>query len=504
MSTLPPGPVAGSPLQQDRDSLPDLLTEVLDEAKHFIATLPQRRTGARQPFAEQLPPTHFRPGFVRGVQHGYDADFGDGKGARATLRHWLRRFDDHIVASSSPRYLGYVTGGVTPAALAGDWLASVYDQNPQGLRWFGDVSGRIEYDTVRRLRDLLGLPPDFHGGFVTGATMSNFTCLATARQWLGEQQDLDVATEGTSGLRVKVYTATPHSSAVKALRMLGLGSACVQRVATLPGREAMDVADLERQLAEDPDAPSIVIASAGTVNTADFDDFRALHLLRDRYRFWLHIDAAFGGFAALLPAVDDPAPDTYPGGRLRDWEHADSITVDNHKWLNVPYDSGTWFIRTEHEALQYAAFRNGDAPYLNANSGDYNYLNLGPENSRRLRALPVWFTLRAYGNEGYREIVGRCVRAATELGRFVEEENGFELLAPVRLNVVSFTPMDADAATVDRFLQQLNDNGRYFLTGTHLNGRPGLRAAFVNWQTEDRDVHWLKAELRNVLQTIKK
>ncbi|WP_116107374.1 pyridoxal phosphate-dependent decarboxylase family protein [Lewinella sp. IMCC34191] len=340
MSTILPGPAAGTPLQQDRDSLPELLSEVLDEATQFIATLPRRRPGARQPFAEQLSPAHHPGGSTHGATFPDDRDFGDGKGARATLRHWLRRFDDHIVASSGPRYLGYVPGGVTPAALAGDRLASAYDQNPPGLRWFGDAS------------------------------------------------------EGTRGLQVRVFTATPPSSAVKALRMVGLGSSRVQRVATLPGREAMDVADLERQLAQRPDAPAIVIASAGTVNTADFNDFRALQALRDRYRFWLHIDAAFGGFAALLPAGDDPAPDTYPGGRLRDWEYANSITVDNHKWPNMPYGSGTWFIRKEHVAFQHNTFRNGDAPYLNQNQGDYNYLNLGPENSRRLRALPVWFTLQ--------------------------------------------------------------------------------------------------------------
>ncbi|THH35491.1 pyridoxal phosphate-dependent decarboxylase family protein [Neolewinella litorea] len=496
------GSVPGtSPLFSDRDSLPDLLAAVLEESTHFLTTLPQRRAGARVPFAEQLPPTQFRGGFIRGTQLIYDQEFGEGRGAIATLRHCIRRFDEVVVASSSPRYLGYVTGGVTPAALAGDWLASVYDQNPQGLKWFGDASGRIEYETIRLLRELLGLPVEFHGGFVTGATMSNFTCLATARQWVGDREGHDVARDGLHR-KIRVYAATPHSSAVKALAMLGMGTAALVPVATLPGREAMDVDDLARLLALHPDEPSIVIASGGTVNTADFDDFRAIAALREQHPFWLHIDAAFGGFAALLPAQDDPARDQYPGGRLQAWEEADSITVDNHKWLNVPYDSGTWFVRKSHEALQTAAFRNGNAAYLGVGSADYNYLNLGPENSRRLRALPVWFTLRAYGAAGYRDIVTRCVAAAHELGEKLSAHDDFELLAPVRLNVVAFAPRQGDAQLVRQYLQRLNDNGRYFLSPVTLNGRSGLRAAFVNWQISDREVRWLFSELQQTLLAV--
>ena len=492
MPTSTPVADPAPPLSHDRTTLTELLAAVVEESTHFLTTLPQRRAGAKQPFDEQLPPGHYRGGFARGHVQPYDTAFGEGRGALATLRHCVRRFDDIVVASSSPRYLGYVVGGVTPAALAGDWLASVYDQNPQGLRWFGDASGRIEYETIDLLGKLLGLPSDFNGGFVTGATMSNFTCLATARQWLGRRLGRDVATDGLAALDIRVYTATPHSSAVKALRMLGLGSACIRTVDTLPDREAMDVDDLERQLAAAPDVPAIVIGSAGTVNTADFDDFRAIIALRERFDFWLHVDAAFGGFAALLPDAE-----RYLAG----WQHADSITVDNHKWLNVPYDSGTWFIRRAHEALQRETFRNGDAPYLGA-ATDFNYLNLGPENSRRLRALPVWFTLRAYGKAGYRDIVKRCTAAARSLGDFVAETDGFELLAPVRLNVVSFTLTDGDADTVARFLQTLNDNGRYFLSPTVLHGRPGMRAAFVNWQVSKRDVHWLRSELSHTLAVV--
>ena len=492
MST--PAPPPASPLQTDRQSIDALLAAALDEATHFLSTLPQRRAGTKPPFKEELPPYQYPGNLVgRGINLPFDRNFADGQGALATLRHFLRRYDEIICASSSPRYLGYVVGGVTPAALIGDWLASVYDQNPQGMHYFGDASGRIEHDTIGRLRELLGLPPDFNGGFVTGATMSNVTCLGVARQWCGQQLGHDVAALGMSG-RIPVLSATPHSSATKALSMLGFGSANVIEVATLPDREAMDVTDLQRKVADFTAAqPFIIIASAGTVNTADFDDFRAINALRNKYTFWLHIDGAFGGFANL-------AGTRVQTNLLRQWELADSITVDNHKWLNVPYDSGTWFVRKEHEALQVATFRNGNAAYLTGQApSQFNYLNMGPENSRRLRALPIWFTIRAYGRAGYADIVNRCVASAFILAEKIDASEDFELLSPVRLNVVAFTLTGADDALIDRFLQQLNDNGRYFLTGTTLFGRKGMRAAFVNWQASEFTTRHLFLELTSTL-----
>ena len=486
--TAPPA----TPLFTDRDEITTLLAAALDESVHFLNTVTNRRVGTVKPQGEVLPPYQY-PGkdLSRGVELRLDREFNEGQGALKTLRHFVRRYDDYICGSTTPRYLGYVTGGVTPAALVGDWLASVYDQNPQGLRWFGDTSGRIEHIAIGLLRKLLDIPQDFNGGFVTGATMSSFTCLGVARQWAGRQLGWDVAQRGLPPRGIPVLTATPHSSAVKALAMLGFGRNGIVEVATLPGREAMDVADLGRRAAALGGQPFIVVASAGTVNTADFDDFPAIAEVRDRYPCWLHIDGAFGGFAGL-----------YEDHLLTGWEQADSIMVDNHKWLNVPYDSGSWFIRKKHEALQVATFQNGHAPYLDGPHGHFNYLNLGPENSRRLRALPIWFTLQAYGKAGYQDIVGRCVQSAQQLGEKLEASEEFELLAPVRLNVVAFTIVGADAATVDRFAQLLNDNGRYFLTPTTLFGRRGLRAAFVNWQASAPVTHHLFLELKTTLQLL--
>lgn len=415
-----------------------------------------------------------------------------GAGAQDAMEGFLQQWVPYLVASPSNRYLGYVTGGTTPAALVGDWLASAADQNPQAVKGFGDVSAAIEIATIRMLRELFVLPDTFNGGFVTGATMSSFTCLGVARQWVGKQQGYDVAKEGMQRA-VPVLTATPHSSAVKCLAMLGIGSRNIIKVDTLPGREAMDVDDLQQKINSLNGQAFIIIASGGTVNTVDFDDMLALARIREKHPCWIHVDAAFGGFAAISP---DHAY------LLAGWEMADSVTVDNHKWLNVPYDSACWFVRADHAPLQVATFQNSSAPYLGDPATDFNYLNVGPENSRRLRALPAWFSLQAYGRSGYEDIVTRCIRTAFLLGEAINASSGFELLAEVKLNVVAFTLNNGTPEQVDALAHKLNERGKYFMTPTTLFGRRGLRAAFVNWQCETSQVSEIMTELHLALKEL--
>ncbi|MEL7159458.1 MAG: pyridoxal-dependent decarboxylase [Bacteroidota bacterium] len=455
----------------------DRLAELLDQARDYLLSF---RSDAEWPTGSTLAEYP--------VQHLADL----GAGAQDAMSVFKEQWSPYLVASPSDRYLGYVTGGTTPAALVGDLLTAGLDQNPQDIKGFGDVSAAIEQTTVGMLLDLFGLPREhFNGGFVTGATMSNFTGLAVARQWVGQRLGYDVATDGLQG-PIAVLTAVPHSSATKALSLLGLGKRNIGYVATLDNRECMDLADLREKLAAlPPGVPAIVIASGGTVNTVDFDDFLGLDELKDEFDFWLHVDAAFGGFATLHPDYTH---------LLGGWAAADSICVDNHKWLNVPYDSGCWFIRKEHLSLQIATFQNANAAYLGEPGDHFSYLNVGPENSRRLRALPAWFTLVAYGREGYEDIVRRCIDTARDLGLTLDAHPDWELLAPVHLNVVAFAPRNADAATVDRISQVLNERGRYFLTPTTLFGRRGLRAAFVNWQAKPRQVPELMAELNLALK----
>lgn len=417
-----------------------------------------------------------------------------GLGSIEALREFNERMAPLMAASSGPRYLGFVTGGSTPASIVGDWLASVYDQNTQAIKAQGGVSALIEFETIHLLLQLFDLPKTFLGGFVTGATMSNFTCLGIARQWFGAQFGKDFAKNGISET-LNIFTATPHSSAVKSLAMLGIGSQNYSVIKTIEGnREAIDTIDLEEKIKALNGKPFILISSAGTVNTADFDDFKAISMLKEKYNFWWHIDAAFGGFAT----VSDKFKHLTQG-----WENADSITIDCHKWLNVPYESAFYLVKKDHVNLQIETFQNSNAPYLGNPLENFNYLNVLPENSRRLRALPVWFSLLAYGKEGFCDIVENSVHLALHFGNALIESDHFELLAPIRLNNVCFTLKgDHNQENVSRFLTALNDGGKVFMTPTVYQNRKGIRASFVNWRTSEKDIKIIIEEMKQVILTI--
>ncbi len=449
-------------LQNDLDQLETLLEKAKTQGLDYLNNLDHRPTSTIHPVA-------YQGNLVN-----------EGIGTLAALQQFNSRFENIIVSSSGPRYWGFVTGGSTPASIVGDWLASVYDQNSQNTNGHGDISANIEIETIQLLLDLFGLPKDFFGGFVTGATMSNFTCLGVARQWIGKQKGKDFAKEGILN-PIKVLTATAHSSALKSLSMLGIGSNTIIKVKIEDGnREAIDIAELENALKSLNGEPSILIASGGTVNTVDFDNFVAISKLKEKYNFWLHIDAAFGGFAACSSSHQH---------LLNGWEHADSITIDCHKWLNVPYESALFFVKEKHNLFQVETFQNSNAPYLGDPMENLDYLNFLPENSRRLKALPAWFSLMAYGKQGIKYIVENNIQLAQLFGQFIERSDAFELLAPVRLNTVCFTLQGKENQDkVKVFLSKLNDSGKVFMTPTVYKGRKGVRAAFVNWRTGEKDV----------------
>ncbi|GAA2524442.1 pyridoxal phosphate-dependent decarboxylase family protein [Winogradskya humida] len=448
-------------LAGDLARFPDLLTAVRDQAVKVLASLDDRPVAlpGEPPSPETLPQ--------------------QGAGLDGALDRFAERWQDRMSGSAGPRYLGFVTGGATPAAVAGDWLTSALDQNLSSGA--GSAAPDLERETVRWLRDLFGLPGTFSGSFVTGATMSNFVGLALGRQWYGEQYGADAAEDGLRNVPpLRVLSGTPHSSIVKATSMLGVGRNQVRVLPTLPGREAVDLAALEAALAE---GPAIVVANAGTVNTVDFDDLRAIADLRQRYPFWLHVDGAFGLFAALSR---EHAP------LLDGLDEADSVCADLHKWLNVPYDAAVQF--TRRPDLQVAVFRNA-AAYLGDPGENPDFMHLTPENSRRFRALPAWFALTAYGANGHREIVERNTAAARRLGELLGTVPGVRLLAPVRMNVVCF----AIEGDVPAALRAVTATGRTFLTPTVYDGQPGIRAAFSNWRTTVQDAEEIFETLRHTL-----
>ena len=400
-----------------------------------------------------------------------------GISAKGAVELFAKSYADKMTNSAGPRYFGFVTGGSTPASIAGDWLVSAFDQNACGSN--DSIAPQLERQTLHYLKQLFGIDEVYFGSFVTGATVSNFVSLAIARQWVGEQQGIDIGNEGLQALPfLRVISSTAHSSIIKSLAMLGIGRNALVKINTLPDREAIDLSELENYLRQNQDKPLIIVANAGTVNTVDFDDLEAIGQLKTKYNFWLHVDAAFGGFAAISPTF---------AHLVKGINHADSITVDAHKWLNVPYDAAMQF--TRHKDLQLKVFQNS-AAYLGDPAQSPDYFHYTPENSRRFRALPSWFTLMAYGKEGHQEIVERNCACAKSFGDLIEHSKEFKLLSPVRMNVVCFTFREENINTsqISAFLAKVRDDGRTFFTPTNYKGVPAIRAAFSNWQTTEADV----------------
>jgi glutamate/tyrosine decarboxylase-like PLP-dependent enzyme len=459
-------------LKKDLDTISSILGEIQETSIDFLTQLNEIPTSPQD--------RNINPSVLR----------NKGLGTKETLAYFNATYKKLMVSSSGPRYWGYVIGGVTPAALAGDWLSSVFDQNSQGVQGNGDLSAILEVQTMKHMMELFGLPDHFHGGFVSGATMSNFTCLAVARQWAGALSGKDIAREGMSSDLV-VLSAKPHSSVLKSLSMLGFGSNKIIQVDVVPGREQIDVKDLEQKLKQFKGKPVILSCSSGTVNTVDFDNLAEISDLKKKYSFWMHVDAAFGGFAACS--------ENY-AHLLNGWENADSITIDCHKWMNVPYDSAVFLTRKEHQKLQIQTFQNTNAPYLGDPEENFSYMNFLPENSRRFRALPAWFSMMAYGREGFQWIVENSIRCASALENYLQSSERFQLSAPVHLNVVCFNLKDKSRTSA--FLSKLNGRGKVFMTPTVMGDQLCIRAAFVNYRTTDDDIKIAIQEMEEVVNSL--
>lgn len=460
-------------LASDLADIEALLERVRQHAIAALASL-DARPAALAPAAVQLQPLP-----------------EDGRSLEGALQEFATRWAPGFSGSAGPRYLGFVTGGATPASIAGDWLTSVYDQNPTA--GIDSSAPDLEREAVGRLRQLFGLSDAQHGVFVTGATMSNLVGLAIGREWLGEQKQVFVAEQGVGALGpATILSATTHSSVYKALSVLGMGRKSVRKVATLAEREAIDVSALDSALAALKGEPAIVVASAGTVNTVDFDDLRAVVALKTRYPFWLHVDAAFGAFAALTPEY---------AALVDGLDLADSICIDLHKWLNVPYDAAVQF--TRRRDLQVRVFQNS-AAYLGLPTENPDFVHLTPENSRRLRALATWFALAAYGRSGHAEIVERNIRLARSLGEQIGRQEGLRLLAPTRLNVVCFTLADQpNEERINAYVRAVRDLGEVFITSTVYQGVWGLRVAFTNWRTSEQDLPRILDSLKTALAALR-
>lgn len=384
-----------------------------------------------------------------------------------------------LVASPGPRHFGFVIGGVLPAALAADWLASAWDQNAFSFV-LSPAATAVEEIAGAWLTELLGLSPDMSFGIVTGGTMGNFTGLAAARHALLARAGWDVEERGLFGApEVPVLTSDEsHITIFAALQMLGMGRARVTRVAAdEQGRMIPDA--LRSALLALTSAP-LVCAQAGNVNTGAFDPIDEIAVLVRAAHGWLHVDGAFGAWAAASPGLR-----RHTAGLAM----ADSVSVDGHKWLNVPYDCGFVFVR-DREA--HKAAMTLDAPYYVsapvAVRANHNWV---PEASRRARGFTVYAALRALGRDGLAELVERCARLAVRMADRLRGAPGVRILNDVVLNQVLVRFESAERNADERtaaIIRRVQEDGTCWTGGTTWHGMHVMRVSVSNWSTTDDDI----------------
>ncbi len=433
------------------------------------------------------------PGADRALERLAHALPETGSGTRAAIEELLDYARAAGANTAGPKCFHFVIGGNTPAGHAGDLLASALDALT--YTWVvSPVGVRMELQALDWLKSLLGIPRDWGGVMVTGATMANLVGLAAARQWWGEEQGVDVSEAGLAGLPpMPVLTSGyVHAATRKVLGMLGVGFGNI-RSFTRDRYGRVDLEALATALEALDGAPAVVVVNAGEVNAGDFDPVGEMIALARRHRCWVHVDGAFGLFARVSPRI---------AHLVEGVEDADSITVDGHKWLNVPYDSGYSFVRDS--GLMARAFRYA-ADYLPSPDDPRPTPGaFGPESSRRGRGFAVWATLRAYGREGHRRIVEHTLDLARHLAGIVEDAPDFELLAPVQLNIVPFRyrPPGVPRERLDELNLRLGEavlaDGRFLVGTSRLGGEVIFRPAFSNWRTRLSDVDEFVAVLREL------
>jgi glutamate/tyrosine decarboxylase-like PLP-dependent enzyme len=440
-----------------------MLERTLRHAEAFLASLEDRPVG---------PPVD--PDALRAALAVELMD--DGVPAQQVIDELVAGADPGLVASAGPRYFGFVTGGALPAALAADWLTSTWDQNAH--MWVGSPAASVVEEVVEDwVLSLLGLPASASVGLVTGAQMANATCLAVARDHVLKQAGWDAASQGLIGAPPLTVIAgeEAHATVFSALRLLGLGRDAAELVA-VDDQGAMDPDALARQLRDA--GPAIVCAQAGNVNSGAFDPFEPIEYLCEQSGAWLHVDGAFGLWAAASPEYRH---------LVRGLERAHSWATDAHKWLNVPYDGGLAIVKDR------AAHRRAmslSAAYLVAGEQRDNY-DYTPEASRRARGFPLYAALRSLGRRGIAELIERNCAQAALFARLLRD-GGAEILNDVVLNQVLVAASPSAVARIQA-------DGTCWAGATVWHGREALRISASSWATTDADV---ERSARSILKAL--
>jgi glutamate/tyrosine decarboxylase-like PLP-dependent enzyme len=372
------------------------------------------------------------------------------------------------MAMAGPRFFGFVIGGALPVTVAANWMATAWDQN-SALHKVTPATAALEQIALNWLIDLLALPPGSAGAFVTGATMANFTALAAARHALLARVGWNVEADGLFGAPplTVVVGAEAHPTLLKALGLLGLGRNRVVRV-PVDGQGR-----LRADAMPDLNSQTVVCLQAGNINTGAFDPFGEVCARARDAGAWVHVDGAFGLWAAAVPARR---------ALVDGLQYADSWATDAHKWLNVPYDCGLAFVR-DPNALRAAMAITAD--YLPTASEQRNPADYTPELSRRARGVEVWAALRSLGRAGVADMIERTCRHAQRFAAGLTAA-GYKVVNDVVLNqvLVSF----GDAATTNRMIAAVQAEGTCWCGGTLWQGQTAMRISVSSWATTDDDV----------------
>jgi len=431
------------------------------------------------------------------IRRRLDVPLGEGgTDPVAVLDELVKAVEGGIARTTSGRFFGWVIGGALPAALAADWMTSAWDQNA-AMYAASPAAAVVEEIAGRWLKELLNVPASASFAFVTGCQMAHVTCLAVARHALLASRGWDHNQEGLSGApAVRILTSTElHGTTARAVRLLGLGERHIEKL-PIDHEGRLLAAALLAALVREPERPTIVVLQAGDLNIGAFDDFATLIPLAKKHGAWVHIDGAFGLWAAASPRHRH---------LLAGAELADSWTTDGHKWLNVPYDSGYAFVA---DSAAHRATMSQSASYIPAATEARDEIDWTPEFSRRARGFATYAALRQLGRAGVAELVARCCAHAAALVSRIGALPGAEMLWPAQINqgLVRFldprtgaSEADHDACT-DRVIAAILASGEALFSGTTWRGRRAMRVSVSNWQTSAEDVDRVVACIAKILE----
>ncbi len=418
---------------------------------------------------------------------------------RAVIDELVHHVDGGLAGNAGGRFHAWVIGGSVPAALAADWLTSVWDQNA-GMYAVAPAAAVVEEVCGKWLLDLLGLPSQSSFALVTGCQMAHVTCLAAARNHVLGRQGWDVEQRGLMGAPpLRILTGDQrHGTIERAVRLLGLGRDCITDIDTDQNGQLRGPA-LAAALREQPDAPTIVLLQAGDLNTGSFDPFPEVIPISHRHNAWVHVDGAFGLWAA--------ASETYRHFTTG-MDQADSWATDGHKWLNVPYDSGFAFVA--HRQPHYNSLAH-HAAYLSHSNEARDPVDWNPEYSRRARGFATYAAIASLGRTGIADMVEDCCRAARQLVIEAGKIQGVEILHAPTINqgLLRFlcpasgaTPEDHDRHT-EAVTAMINASGEAQFACTTWRGMRVMRVSVSGWATDDSDVNRSVTAIATAIRSIK-